>query len=103
MLRVPRDERHPYEAADNYPILRDWMYGEWCGDFDLSDPARHPVSYGDKCYETIWEVIKWMFQQVNVIHSFEEIESYFEAQGLPLDDIASTIHLLIETYPTPAR
>ena len=103
MLRVHREEIYPYQAADQYPTIRDWMYGEWTGDFDLETAARNPVSYSDKVYDTIWEVLKWMFQQVNIIFDFEEIQTFFAKQGLSLDDIAATVQLLVETYPTPAR
>jgi hypothetical protein len=100
LLRLPRDESYPYEAADRYPTLGAWMYGEWTGEFDSAGSA---IAYIDHSHKSVAEVVKWMTEAVNVVHDYDEIVAFFDDQRCPLDELTSNIQLLIETYPTPAR
>lgn len=103
MLRVPREESYPYAAADQYPVLGAWMYGEWTGDFDLTTTPASAIPYIDESHKAVAEVVKWMFETVNSVHNYDEIVAYYEEQRAPLDEIINNIQLLIEGYPTPAR
>lgn len=103
MLHVPRDDKYPYQIADEYPRLGEWMYGEWTGTFDLGTNPPTPYTYLDLSHETVAETLEQLMTNINVIHDYEEMEAFFEARELPLENLIDTVQLLMEQYPTPAR
>ncbi len=96
-----RDDDSVYAVSEEFPRLSDWMYGEWSGEVEGTPPK--PLPYLDQTCQVVYQTMGYLFETVNNHVDFSEIDDFFEGQDQSLEAIAELVHLLIESYPTPAR
>jgi hypothetical protein len=92
-------------AVPDFEVLGGFMNeytGQWVEAEDESDPTGLvPQDYGDLIGESVVLILDSLLAKGNNVEDTVGIWEQFEAKGLPLDELATIIHKLLQEYPCP--